>query len=154
MLTRFNPSPPPRFRSTLTEREKASETYRTPMPGSRLMGNLQYTRSENNTRHAIQQIVWDTPSESFIHRFDSYDAADENKIAYTVRVEKPLPHATVLPSDFVPGTLVDQVQKRLVLPDGRWNDGPTGDIYSVHDIVVMHRDPDKAKKAAAAEKSM
>jgi hypothetical protein len=46
------------------------------------------------------------------------------------------------------------VGKKIILPDGRWIDGPTGDIYNVHGDVLVYRNPEQAKKTTEAEKSI
>jgi hypothetical protein len=41
---------------------------------------------------------------------------------------------------------VDQVGKKIIVPDGRSIDGPTGDIYNVHGDVLVFRDPSAQSK--------
>ncbi len=100
------------------------------------------------SKYAFQNLVWDTPSNSFKLRVDNYLFGD-----YDGSFEKTLNHGTVLSDDFVAGAIVDQVGKKIILPDGRWIDGPTGDIYNVHGTVLVHRDPKAEQQAKKDEKS-
>ena len=131
-----------RFNGTVQERARESSKIGEPMASSRLEGKKSYNATKDGSMwymSQFQHIVWDTPSDRFKLRVTWYkdtslESSRENAIL----------HGTVLGDDFIAGAIVDQVSQKIILPDGRSIDGPTGDIYNVHGDVLIHRDPKKA----------
>ena len=137
-----------RFGGTLAERDQETKTFGKICASTRLLGKFSLAIGDKRTRQAFSKLVWDTPTDTshsgtFKLRTDVYDGNNERVNRY----ELDLPHGLALNDDFVAGAIVDQVGKKIILPDGRWIDGPTGDIYNVHGDVLIHRDS-KAEQQA------
>lgn len=144
----------PRFRGTKEQRDREAQSISGAFTSGRLQGKMSFAAAETSnkyatSKYAFQNVVWDTPSNSFKLRVDNYLMVTQHD-----SFEKILHHGTVLSDDFVAGAVVDQVGQKIILPDGRWIDGPTGDIYNVHGNVLVYRNPDEAKKMLAEEKTV
>jgi hypothetical protein len=144
----------PRFCGTKEQRDSESQSISGAFSSGRLQGKMGFSAAETarkyaSSKYAFQNVVWDTPSHSFKLRIDNYLIVE-----HLDSFEKTLNHGTVLSDDFVAGAIVDQVGQKIILPDGRWIDGPTGDIYNVHGDVLVYRNPEQAKKTTEAEKSI
>lgn len=128
------------FGSTQQDRGKAAMDWRVPMPQVRLLGQSRGFLAGN---FILQQdaVVWDVDAQQFCLRLDFYNNAKINDDDGSRPYERPLNHGEVLPGTLVAGAMVDQVNKRITLPDGRWIDGPTGNIYSVHGDLLIAKDP-------------
>jgi hypothetical protein len=131
-----------RFNGTAQERARESSRMGEPIVSSRLEGKKFFNATKDGATwyySQFQHIVWDSPTSQFklrvtLYKDNGLDTSRENGIL----------HGTLLGDDFIAGAIVDQVGKKIILPDGRWIDGPTGDIYNVHGAVLIHRDPKKA----------
>lgn len=101
----------------------------------RLEGRSQFTASDGKNRHHFKSLVWDTNQKQFVERVDIYNTAH----GWTDCYERPVFHSRMLSDDYVAGAIVDQVNQRIILPNGQWIEGPTGDIYTVQNTVVVKR---------------
>lgn len=129
---------PALFCGTQSQRNQEASSINGTLASSRLMGRIQQSMSDKGKRHSFLNIVWDSTTSQFKVRQDIYDNYHSHKDSY----ERQLHHATLLSDDFVAGAIVDQVGKRITLPDGRWIDGPTGNIYNVHGELILQRKPE------------
>lgn len=130
------------FGSAQADRSKAAQDWRTPMPEVRILGQSHGFMMCN---FALQQdaVVWDVDTQRFCLRLDFYSNTKQKQDNGNDPYERPLNHGEVLPGTLVAGAMVDQVNKRITLPDGRWIDGPTGNIYSVHGDLLIAKDPNQ-----------
>jgi hypothetical protein len=126
---------------------------------SRLIGkSVPVGFSQNGSKHYRQTlyVIWDKAQGVFklFEKFLWLDYTDENKYRQSRGSdhEATLNHGDVLGADFIPGTIVDQVNQKLILPDGRQIDGPTGDILDVHGRRILARDPEVHQKLRESEK--
>lgn len=118
------------FGSTRAERDDAFAKGGQGIPDERYV-ITGYSRLLKNTDYAVTEkkaLVWDTAADQFIYRTETFSRKfAENRLDITSE-ELTIPGNTMWDD----GVFVDQKNKRLILPDGRWIDGPTGDLYSVH----------------------
>lgn len=131
------------FRSTLSERNNVSVRDVFQMPDARLTSQIEVM----NNHHYLSRIVWDTPGAEFILRRDCFTGV--MKVNYESFKETPIPQGMVLNKQFIEGAVVDQVNQKIFLPDGRSIDGPTGNVLNVQgDVQVFGRKEEalKAKK--------
>jgi hypothetical protein len=145
---------PIQFKSNLSEskgctnndRESETNRFGSPIQSSRMVGKNSYSGAAyeggwTKQFFMIQHIVWDSVSSAFKNMIATYQ--DFQRITYR---ERAIQHGDVLSNDFIAGAIVDQVGKKIILPDGRSIDGPTGDIYNVHGDVLVFRDPSAQSK--------
>jgi hypothetical protein len=130
-----------RFCGTKSERDRETEVFGKICASARILGKFALSVGDKRTRQAFAKVVWDTPSDTFKLRTDIYDGSHCRVSGYELDV----PHGIALSDDFVAGAIVDQVSKKIMLPDGRSIDGPTGDVYNVHGTVVLYKDRVRAK---------
>lgn len=130
-----------RFCGTQAERDRETQSFGKICASTRILGKFVLTVGDKRTRQAFAKVVWDTPSDSFKLRTDIYDGSNSRSSCYEIDV----PHGLTLSDDFVAGAIVDQVGKKIILPDGRSIDGPTGDIYNIHGTIVLYKDRTRAK---------
>jgi hypothetical protein len=123
------------FSGTRKSRDAEAKKGLQQLSDIRLEGRTQYARSDQYVRDEFKALVWDTDSNRFVERFDVYSDTPELKSSS----EREVYHSRVLNGDYVSGAVVDQVKQRIVLPDGGWIDGPTGDIYSVQGLMLFKR---------------
>lgn len=116
----------------------------------RMMGRCRNFSVESAEYFSRLSVVWSQEKQGFVQVEEQCYYNKDKKTYGTpgpVGLNFDLRHGSVLSGDFVAGTLVDGANKRLILPDGRWIDGPTGNIYSAHGDLLMTLDP--AQQAAA-----
>lgn len=127
---------------------------------SRMIGHssaIGYFQEGDGAKHQRQNlfVIWDKASGLFklLEKFIwlDYVGSKKYKGCKSTDHEATLNHGDVLGADFIPGTLVDQVNQKLILPDGRQIDGPTGDILDVHGRRILARNPDEHKKLNEAQ---
>jgi hypothetical protein len=100
--------------------------------------------------HYRERIVWDTPGQEFILRADAtmgLMAMNFSNYSLQNSKETPIPQGTVLNKQFIEGAVVDQVNQKIILPDGRAIDGPTGNVLNVHGDVRVYGSKEEALKA-------
>jgi hypothetical protein len=135
------------FGSTFAERNAAAEKDAFQMPDARLTAPIQVMLQ---SYHYRERIVWDTPGQEFILRADaSMGLMAMNFSNYSLQNSKetPIPQGTVLNKQFIEGAVVDQVNQKIILPDGRAIDGPTGNVLNVHGDVRVYGSKEEALKA-------
>lgn len=127
---------PLHFSSTRDERNAACRSdanyaIRPAMPDARMLGRTHMMRRRGyDSGYVVKEsIVWDTPNKRFALRHDQFF---QRTWGDSYSYEEFLPHQAVLSDSFVAGAVVDQEHSRIYLPDGRWIDGPTGQVYTVH----------------------
>jgi hypothetical protein len=122
---------------------------------SRLIGHSSICVRNQHFRQTLY-VVWDKTQKVFklLEKFLVLDHEKEKKYNNCLSTdhEATLNHGDVLGADFIPGTIVDQVNQKLILPDGRQIDGPTGNILNVHGQPILIRDPEAHQKLKAQEK--
>lgn len=113
------------FGSTVQEREgRARQGMMQAFDECRMVGRLLSTSGEY-FKVTRQMLLWDDSTSRFKLRYDSYN------FSYQDGCEMPLADGTMLSDDFMAGAIVDQTNQRIILPDGRWIDGPSGAIHTV-----------------------
>jgi hypothetical protein len=129
------------FGSTLAERNTVATRDVFQMPDARLTAPIEVM----NNHHYLARIVWDTPSKEFILRRDCFTGV--MKVTYDNYKETPILQGTVLNKQFIEGAVVDQVNQKILLPDGRSIDGPTGNVLSLQGDVQVYGNKEEALKA-------
>lgn len=129
-------------------------------PGFRVQGGLAsgFVREHLMEYGPMQQqyIRWDAETRQFqmVHLMATLPQyEDKIKKSYSGTYETinqaftiPLRHGEYLMGGFSPGLAIDQVNGRLLFADGRWMDGPTGDLYSPQGVLLVSGDPAKQPK--------
>jgi hypothetical protein len=122
------------FESTRSERDKHFSQNLAGIPGACFLKTtiegMQYgTGRYEALRHVSEAIVWDEELNHFVLRGESYYSTTTYKEPKEKRaVEQGLVGRLTLDN----GIFVDNPNKRLIFPDGRWIDGVTGEHYTVH----------------------
>lgn len=132
----------------------AGGSYGKANPNCRILGHsTAVAEGGNHYRHHLM-ILWDKAKSLFkvVEEFFYLDFQKTKSYipCTTTDHEMVLNHGEVLGADFIEGAIVDQLNQRILLPDGRWIDGPTGDIYTAQDVLILSRD--KAKHPAREER--
>jgi hypothetical protein len=123
---------------------------------SRLIGKSVPVGDGSKHYRQTLYVIWDK-AQGMFKLFESFLWLDfekdkKYKTSKSTNHEATLNHGDVLGADFIPGTIVDQVNQKLILPDGRQIDGPTGDILDVHGRRILARDPEVHQKLRESEK--
>lgn len=127
-------------------------------PHIRLMGSIRSVSDVNKFSKSgaleTQYLRWNPDETAFELVYERGIAQGrEGNYPPHYRTDFPLVHAVqmahgeVVPGDLCPGAIVDQQNKRIVLPDGRWIDGPTGDHYNPYGYLLLSKDGSKEPKA-------
>jgi hypothetical protein len=125
-------------------------------PGLRIMGQVrQAPNIENATRCELetQYLRWNQETKKFELMFERALASQREttyvkqwQTNYPLKQSIPVAHGEMLSGDLAPGAVVDQINQRILFADGRWMDGPTGDLYNVHGMLILSRDPKRHPK--------
>lgn len=119
-----------RFGSTRAERDEAFAKGGQGIPDERYVTTASEQHLQANSYFVTRKkaLVWDTPSAQFIYRCENFARQFLKNRCDVTSEELTIPGNTMWDD----GVFVDQMNKRLLLPDGRWIDGPTGELYSIH----------------------
>lgn len=123
------------FESTRSEREDHFNQNLAGVPGACFLKStiegIQYGSGRYEAlRHVSEAIVWDEQLNHFVLRGESYYI---NSNVYGPRQDKrSLEQGLAGRLTLDNGIFVDNQNKRLIFPDGRWIDGVTGEQYTVH----------------------
>ncbi len=122
------------------ERDLQTRYSSNPTPDSRLVA-VSY-----DEKHMVRsRVVWDAEKENFLIRHESFWFCSDGRLDNAI--ESPLNHGDALSGVFPAGTIVDQFNRKLILPDGKKIDGPTGDILSLHgDVFLSRSNPKKTEE--------
>lgn len=125
-------------------------------PGLRIMGQIRQTPISEFAEACemqTQYLRWNDQTHCFELIFEKavapsvtrkYDSSWQKR--YHLKQPIPLLHGEMLSADLAPGAVVDQINQRILFADGRWMDGPTGDLYNTHDMLILSRDPKRHPK--------
>jgi hypothetical protein len=97
-------------------------------------------------KHMIRsRVIWDAEQQHFLIRHESFWFCSDGRLDNAI--ESPLNHGDTLSGVFPAGTVVDQFNQKLILPDGKKIDGPSGDIFNVHgDVFLSRSNPKKTEE--------
>jgi hypothetical protein len=130
-----------RFSSTFEERENALKNTLGEIPDVR----YQVLESQTDSVHISsvgtipsvkltrRAVVWDSEKAGFVYRheaFQQYQHSGSHKRNVIASAEVPL-GANLMDEK---GIFVDMDNKRLIFPDGRWIDGPTGKLHTIQGV--------------------
>jgi hypothetical protein len=130
-----------RFSSTFEERENALKNTLGEIPDVR----YQVLESQTDSVHISgvgtipsvkltrRAVVWDSEKVGFVYRheaFQQYHYAGHHKRNVVASAEVPMGANSIDEK----GVFVDSENKRLILPDGRWIDGPTGKLHTIQGL--------------------
>ena len=120
------------FGSTRAERDTAFNTGGLGIPDERYVQitSEQYLSANSYFVTRKTALVWDTTTDSpqFVFRIENYARRFKEDRAAVISEEFTIPGNTMWDN----GVFVDQTRQRLILPDGRWIHGPSGELFSVH----------------------
>jgi hypothetical protein len=125
-------------------------------PGLRIMGQVRQAPTTDGAgccELETQYLRWNQETQKFELMFERALApVRENvytstwKTNYPLKQSIPVAHGEMLSADLAPGAVVDQINQRILFADGRWMDGPTGDLYNAHDMLILSRDTKRHPK--------
>ena len=122
----------PRFQGK-SERDSQTRYPSNPTPDSRLVAIT------NDDKYMLRsRVIWDQDKPQFLLRHEYFNVYN-NHGGLEGAIESSLNHGDTLSGVFPAGTVVDQFNQKLILPDGKKIDGPTGDIFNVHGDVFLSR---------------
>lgn len=122
-----------RFSSSRQERDAAhAKGFETPIPGTRLEVSSEKLYERGYFIEIVSSIVWDTPSKQFRIRTDRFYQNGNRDDLTCASLERGIADKTCLGGLYPDGAVVDQEKGRIYFQDGRWMDGPSGQMFTVH----------------------
>lgn len=116
-----------------------------PLEEIRVSGKVSPYISEED-RLAQCFIIWDKVKSIFKLRIETYGLHKTHR-NNRFNAEREMVHGEMLGGDFIPGAIVDQKQKRILLPQGGYLDGATGDVFTTQGTRIFSRtQPDTPQK--------
>jgi hypothetical protein len=139
----YRHSKPVQFASTRAQRDQAFEKVGTMIPDARYVKVSQVARPDYHSKisQTTQAIVWDSEQSCFLLRLES--VSQEQGEFYEFGASEKRFESNTLWED---GVFVDVKNKRLILPNGCFIDGPTGEMFNVHGNPFSSIQPQQAKE--------
>jgi hypothetical protein len=123
------------FASTRQERDQALNKGAGDIPDVRHYMNLDVQQCEgwgSAMRYQREALVWDSEQQGFVYRTEMFSQFPDGRRERAKATENPLVNNTVLSQQIY----VDAENKRLLLPNGYFMDGPSGKIYTFQGVDV------------------
>jgi hypothetical protein len=121
------------FASTRAERDQALSKGPSDIPDVRYYLNIDVQHCDSwgsAMRYKREAFVWDSEQQGFVHRTEMFSQFADGRREKAKVTENPLLNNTVLSQQIY----VDVENKRLLLPNGYFMDGPTGKMYTCQGV--------------------
>lgn len=121
------------FASTRAERDEALRKGASDIPDVRQYLNIDVQQCNSWSeamRYQREAIVWDSEQHGFVHRTEMFSQFPDGSRKSFKATENPMVNNTVLSQQIY----VDSENKRLLLPNGYFMDGPSGKIFTCQGV--------------------
>jgi hypothetical protein len=135
---------PVHFASTRAQRDQAFQKQTKIIPDARYIKVSQKGPDQDTfITQTTSAIVWDSDTSQFMHRIESFSHfVQDSPDQFSAKEEKVFETNTL----WEDGVFVDVKNKRLILPNGCFIDGPTGEMFNVHGNPFSSIQPQQSKE--------